>query len=144
MDTKSKYYMVINLKKVIYSQSISIEMYKIKLTYPKGDPMNYIAKLFINSLYGNFGMKSELTKIDFYSYKTNDDKAYLRKLLDLWGNTIHDFIIFENKVMIIRDNGNKSDEDIEPYHGMEVNIAIASTITASARVHMSVFKNNSN
>ena len=28
------------------------------------------------------------------------------------------------------------------YHGLDVNIAIASAITASARVHMSIFKNN--
>jgi hypothetical protein len=32
------------------------DLYKLRLEYPKSDPMNYIAKLLLNSLYGRFGM----------------------------------------------------------------------------------------
>jgi hypothetical protein len=31
----------------------------MRLTYPKSDPMNYIAKINMNSLYGKFGMRDE-------------------------------------------------------------------------------------
>ena len=36
----------------------------------------------------------------------------------------------------------KYDEKEDMYHGQDINIAIASAITAGARVHMSLFKNN--
>jgi hypothetical protein len=38
----------------------------------------------------------------------------------------------------------KYNEELDIYHGQDVNIAIAAAITACARVHMSQFKNNPN
>jgi hypothetical protein len=31
-------------------------MYTFKLNYPKTDPLIYLAKIFLNNLYGRFGM----------------------------------------------------------------------------------------
>jgi len=39
----------------IFDKFVS-DLYKIRLEYPKSDPMNYIAKIIMNSLYGRFGM----------------------------------------------------------------------------------------
>lgn len=37
------------------------KMYNLRLQYDKGHPLNLIAKLLMNSLYGKFGMKLENT-----------------------------------------------------------------------------------
>ena len=41
-------------------------MYELRLHYTKGHPMNLIAKLLMNSLYGKFGMKLDTTRIDMF------------------------------------------------------------------------------
>lgn len=41
----------------------------MRLYYPKSDPMNYIAKINLNSLYGKFGMKDEFDKIKITTAK---------------------------------------------------------------------------
>jgi hypothetical protein len=38
-------------------------MYLLRLTYDKSNPMNLIAKLLMNSLYGRFGMDDNFPKI---------------------------------------------------------------------------------
>ena len=50
---------------VIFKEYVE-KMYSIRIKYPKGDPMNLIAKLLMNSLYGKFGMKSESTVVEIY------------------------------------------------------------------------------
>lgn len=35
------------------------KMYELRCTYTKDNPLNLIAKLLMNSLYGKFGMKAE-------------------------------------------------------------------------------------
>jgi hypothetical protein len=123
------------------------KMYNLRLTYPKSDPMNQIAKLLQNSLYGKFGMRTEITKVGLYSLIDKEDRTNLRELLDIYGNSVQDVVKFDGKVLIVRDASDKlldeGDElSTELYHGSEVNIAIASFVTASARIHMSIFKNN--
>nr|UZS78044.1 DNA polymerase [Lentinula edodes]UZS78144.1 DNA polymerase [Lentinula edodes] len=44
-------------------KNIIDDLYKLRLEYPKSDPMNYIAKLFMNSLYGRFGMNDNFNEI---------------------------------------------------------------------------------
>lgn len=44
-------------------KNINDDLYKLRLEYPKSDPMNYIAKLFMNSLYGRFGMNDNFNEI---------------------------------------------------------------------------------
>jgi len=48
------------------------DLYKMRLSYPKSDPMNYISKLLLNSLYGRFGMTdlfSEIITISKYEFE---------------------------------------------------------------------------
>ena len=117
-------------------------MYELRLQYPKGNPMNLNAKLLMNSLYGKFGMKSESTKIEVVSNKD------LTKYLDKFNTNITDITYLENYVVLtIKTNEFEPSSDI-PYteidliQKMDTNVAIASAISAYARIHMSQFKNN--
>lgn len=118
-------------------------MYNLRLEYEKGTPMNLIAKLLMNSLYGKFGMKDEMTRLEILDNTTEDNKSYNSELLDMYGTDIIDTVELDNYIIIIRkyiELFYNEKDDI--FHGNETNIAIASAITAGARVHMSYFKNN--
>ena len=120
------------------------KMYNLRMEYDKNHPMNFIAKLLMNSLYGKFGMKLEKTTVDIFNLNLTADKIALKALLSKVGESIQDHVeLGDNKYLFVRSTiSNLLDED--SYHGSDVNIAIASTITAAARVHMSIFKNNPN
>ena len=130
-------------KGFIFKEYIS-NMYNLRLQYPKSDPMNLIAKLLMNSLYGKFGMKSETTKVEIVSNKD------LTKYLDKFNTSIADIIYLEDHVvLIINTNEFKPCSDspfteMDLIHKMDTNVAIASAISAYARIHMSQFKNNPN
>jgi hypothetical protein len=118
------------------------KMYNLRLEYPKGDAMNLIAKLLLNSLYGKFGMKSESTKVEIL------ENNEVNKYLDKFNTNIVDIIYLDNYTVIIHKNNNFIPDAVkdgfldEPIHQMDINIAIASAITAYARIHMTYFKNN--
>jgi hypothetical protein len=120
-------------------------MYALRKQYPKGDAMNLIAKLLMNSLYGKFGMKMEMTRIDIYDCSTQGGKDHFKEIINQFGESIQDYVKIDDNFLIIRNCSMdvKYDEESDMYHGQDVNIAIASAITAGARVHMSLFKNNS-
>ena len=120
------------------------KMYNLRLHYPKGTPMNLVAKLLMNSLYGKFGMKLERTEVNIFNLNLTVDKIALKALLDKVGESIQDHIdLGDNKYLFVRNTlSNILDDD--SYHGSDVNIAIASTVTSAARVYMSQFKNNPN
>jgi hypothetical protein len=122
------------------------KMYDLRLQYDKSHPMNYIAKLLMNSLYGRFGMKTTNTVVDIYDCSKDSGRAYLQKVIDAQGESIQDYIQIGDKYLIIRDNikSYSYDEDEDLYHGIDVNVAIASAITSYARIYMSSFKNNDN
>ena len=118
------------------------KLYNLRMEYAKTHPMNLIAKLLMNSLYGKFGMKLERTVVNIFNLNLTTDKIALKALLDKVGESIQDHVdLGDNKYLFVRSTvSNILEED--SYHGSDVNIAIASTITAAARVHMSYFKNN--
>ena len=129
----------------IFSKYIN-KMYNLRLQYPKGDAMNLIAKLLMNSLHGKFGMKTELTKVEILD--NNQDKV--NKYLNKFNSNIMDLINLEDKIVLIY-NTNKfipsDDNEVfhdDVFHALDVNVAIASAITAYARIKMSQFKNNPN
>src|SRR5579872_7204673 len=96
-------------------------MYNLRMQYTKGDPMNDIAKLLQNSLYGKFGMKSTGTVVNMF---------------DAYGLTVQDFIKIDNHVIVVRDDISRFQysEEIDMYHGLDVNVSVASAVTASGRM----------
>lgn len=115
------------------------ELYKIRLDYPKSDPMNYIAKIIMNSLYGRFGMDDNfiiseiMNKEDFNNFEKFDKD-----------NSILDVIELDESLLVQTKNPkvelNTLLDNASETHN--VNISIAAAITAYARIHMSQFKNN--
>lgn len=128
----------------IFSKFITT-MYELRQDFPKGHPLNLTAKLMMNSLYGKFGMRNEFNRVDIYSINTQEDKLKFKDKLDVWGTTVKDFILLDNYLIVIRDSRldlKNNPENEDSYHGIDTNIAIASTITSEARVYMSYLKNN--
>jgi DNA polymerase type B, organellar and viral len=114
-------------------------LYQLRLEYPKTNPLNLIAKLLMNSLYGRFGMEDSFPTIEILS------KKEANKFIDeSYNDEISNIIELKNKIMIIyrslqADINTMLDGNKESHN---VSIGIAAAITAYARIHMSQFKNN--
>jgi hypothetical protein len=106
--------------------------------------MNLIAKLLMNSLYGKFAMKLERTEVNIYNCSTDEGKANFKERLDVFGESVQDYLQIDNNFIFVRDTyaDVKYDEDKDLFHGQDINIANGSAITGGGRVHMSIFKNN--
>jgi hypothetical protein len=130
-------------KGYIFKEYIN-KMYNLRMQYNKAHPMNLIAKLLMNSLYGKFAMKLESTIIDMFDISCETENAIFKDLLDIYGETIKDFIEIDNYVLTVRNSliNYKYNENEDMFHGLDVNIAIASAVTAGARMWMSNLKNN--
>lgn len=131
---------------IIFREYVEI-MYALRMKYPKGHPMNYVAKLLMNSLYGKFGMSSEATSVGIYNLSTEENLVAFHSLLEKSGKFIQDYIIFKDSmdrdhVIVVKDNIINLTNSEDNYHSSDVNVAIASTITAAGRVWMSLVKNN--
>jgi hypothetical protein len=127
----------------IFSDYVN-KMYELRLQYVKGHPMNLIAKLLMNSLYGKFGMKLESTVIEMFNTSNETENNLFKDMLEAYGETLQDFIQLDDHYLTVRKSmlNYKYNEDDDLYHGLEVNIAVASSITAGARMWMSFLKNN--
>jgi hypothetical protein len=121
-------------------------MYSLRLQYHKGNAMSLIAKLLMNSFYGKFGMKLDSTSIEIFNTTNDTELEIFKDMLEHYGNTLQDFVQIGNHILTIRKNliDYKYTEEDDTYHGLDVNVAIASSITAGARIWMSFFKNNTN
>ena len=123
---------------IIFEKIIS-DLYNLRKQYPKTEPMNYIAKILMNSLYGRFGM------VDSFPDSIIINKKELNSFLDKFSSSIIDIIDLDAQYLIqiksidnidtLLDNSNENHN---------INIAIASAITSYSRIFMSQFKNNSN
>jgi hypothetical protein len=128
---------------IIFKEYVE-KMYSLRMKYPKKDPMNLIAKLLMNSLYGKFGMKSDTTVVEIYDSNNSDQMDKLHDNLDAYGETIQDYLKLDSYYLMVRSSKSYAfqDESTDQYHGLDVNICIASAITAGGRVWMSQIKND--
>jgi hypothetical protein len=109
------------------------------LKYPSTNPLNFVAKLLLNSLYGRFGMIDSFPDITIF----DNEKSYI-DFENKFSDDILDILELGDKLLI---KHRSEDKDLRTllYGNIEthnVNIAIASAITAYARIHMTQFKNN--
>ena len=123
-------------KEYIFNDYVS-ELYEIKQSHSKDDPMYLISKLLLNSLYGRFGMDYKLNKHIFI------DNNELYDYIDNY--TIENIIPLNNNLSLISylDNNKYKNILLSKDSKNNISISIASAISAYARIHMSQFKNNS-
>jgi hypothetical protein len=108
-------------------------LYNLRLNYPKSDPMNYIAKILLNSLYGRFGMDDNFSEVQIIHKDYIGD--FENKFLDLIVSKteLDDYYLIENTSYEINDEN-------ELTHN--INVSISSAITSYSRILMSNFKDN--
>jgi len=125
---------------VIFDDFVN-DLYKIRLEYPKTDPMNMVSKLVMNSLYGRFGMDDEFINSEIMQFKDYEKFEKLDK-----NNSIIDVkVMGDNCIVKIKNPKVELDTNLD--NGCEkhnVYISISSAISAYARIKMSKFKNNPN
>lgn len=111
------------------------DLYEIKVSHSKSDPMYLVAKLLLNSLYGRFGMSNDMEHHVLIANKRMDE--FLNKYC------ISDVIPLNNAKSLISYSDEQELETIMSENSTKANISvsIASAITAYARIHMSQFKN---
>ena len=108
-------------------------LYNLRLNYSKSDPLNYIAKILLNSLYGRFGMDDNFTNINIIH------KDYYADFENKFFEQIEDKIDLGNHMLVFYNTESFNEEDNSTHN---VSIGIAAAITAYSRIHMSQFKNN--
>jgi DNA polymerase type B, organellar and viral len=101
------------------------DLFQIKLDSTKGTPMYTISKLLMNSLYGKFGIHQELPNYQVLSNET---------LSKLGLNTsFTEELALDGGYKLVNIDGDVTNP--------QSNVAIASAITAYARIHMSQYFN---
>jgi len=118
-------------------------LYKLRVSNPKNTPLNIIAKLLLNSLYGRFGMNPDKANHKIVGDKLEKDKIFIdneiKSIID-FGNGKELISYIPKKVNdkelldLLNDDANNSN--------MLINVAISSAITGLSRIFMSYFKNN--
>ena len=103
---------------------------EMKENADKNSATYLIAKLLMNSLYGKFGMKP------IYIEHAYIDNNKIDQTLDKIG--------IDNIIMVLQigDKALLSYKTTFESKYVKINVAIASAVTANARIHMSQFKNN--
>jgi hypothetical protein len=116
-------------------------LYQLRLKYHRSHPLNLVAKLLMNSLYGRFGMIDEFPDITIFK-----DKKSLMKFMSDPNHNILTTIELGDKVLVKHRSEDKNRKNLL-YGNLEThntNVSIAAAITGYARIHMSQFKNNPN
>jgi hypothetical protein len=116
----------------IFSKYVE-DLYSLRQQYSKSDPMNFIAKLLLNSLFGRFAMKPINI---FTKYISRDENIF--DFLDQF--EIHDWHDIDKNTFLLSYSPKNSNE--LTFEDFKNSISIASAITAYSRVFMSKFKNN--
>ena len=109
-------------------------LYELRLKYPKTNPMNYIAKILMNSLFGRFGMSDNHPEIAFV------DKDEFETLL-ISGPSISSMELTPNLFCVTIENDNIDSMMDNGSETHNINIAVAAAISEYARIEMSVLKN---
>jgi hypothetical protein len=108
-------------------------LYNLRSQYDKSNPLNFIAKILMNSLYGRFGMEDNFANINIIhkDYFSDFENKYFDNIIKT--TEIDDYFLVE-----FENVNNDNNED----NTHNISVAIASAITAYSRIHMTQFKNN--
>ena len=117
-------------RKILFKEFID-SLYHIKQNTAKSDPMYLISKLLMNSLYGRYGMDVNLSSNVILN--NSEIKSFVNTVI------VEDIIDLKNgkSLVVYKSTLDINDDDIDNYS--QVNIAIASAITAYSRIIMSKY-----
>ena len=101
--------------------------YNMKKSSLSGTPEYLMSKMLMNSLYGKFGMD-----LHIYSYQLDRKSKYS----NIRNNVYTEFIELQGDFVLV--GAENKDEN----KWLDINIAIASAVTANARIFMSQFLNS--
>jgi DNA polymerase type B, organellar and viral len=109
-------------------------LYSLRLQYPSGEALNYIAKILLNSLYGRFGMDENFMEVNVIhkDYYADFENKFLDHIVE--SKNLGDYILVQ-----YRNDAEKKDLDDSTHN---ISIGVAAAITGYSRIHMSQFKNN--
>lgn len=131
--------MGVYLPKRLYFQRVLEKLYSLRLAFPKNHPMNQIAKILLNSLYGVFGMRDNFDLIKIMCSKE------FESLMKCDQKLVTEIIQLGEQFLVQYQNRQKSLMPEELFgKDYNINVAIASAITSYSRDFMSQFKNNPN
>lgn len=107
-------------------------LFNLRSQYPSSHPLNFIAKILLNSLYGRFGMDDNFPTINIIhkDYYADFENKYFDSIIKT--TEIEDYKLVEYQTIQV-----ESENSIH-----NTNIALAAAITAYSRIYMSQFKNN--
>lgn len=107
-------------------------LHDLRKTYDSSHPMNFIAKILLNSLYGRFGMDDNFLEVNIIhkDYFSDFENRFLDNILST--EELGDYKLVTHKT--IEENINND----EATHN--ISIGVAAAITAYARIHMSQLK----
>jgi len=111
------------------------DLYGIKSSVHKSDPMYTISKLLLNSLYGRFGLHAE-TLLSQTQLLTNEEMYAINdKISDVLA------VGYDKKLVtwICKDD---DEIEMDNFNQMNISLPIAAAVTAYARRHMTQFINN--
>jgi len=126
-------------KDYIFKKYIN-QLYELRLNYAKDHPMNFIAKILMNSLYGAFGM---VDKFDTVTIHENAEFEHYMNKISVKEAKLLSISELGNEHMIISKEGDRTNLILSSLSiRSNVNVAIAGATTSLSRIHMSQFKNN--
>jgi hypothetical protein len=130
-------------KAVIFREYVD-KLYQLRLQYLSGTPMNLIAKLLMNSLYGKFGMKPDKTTVNVFNQRVGSELTSLQKFIPANSESIQDIIEVGDFTITVTGGifMSKYSDKQDMWHGLDVNIAIASAVTSGARVIINIINLN--
>uniref|UniRef100_A0A896YUU9 DNA polymerase n=1 Tax=Coniophora puteana TaxID=80637 RepID=A0A896YUU9_9AGAM len=111
------------------------KMYALRQQYTKDQPMNFVAKLLLNSLYGRFGMQPSFHSNAFFTFDELQETIKNHEI-----NNVME--ISENIFFVSYISADIEDLDASLPKSKNISVSIASAVTAYARIYMSKFKNN--
>ena len=119
------------------------QLYSLRLEYNKSHPMNLIAKLLMNSLYGRFGMDYSLEQTSIVNNIEINDLLNNNNISRSFNKNIIDIEpLGKNNFIVTQECNNINDKISSLNHHHNINVGVAAAVTALARVFMSKFKNN--
>ncbi len=148
------------LRGISYNRGILFDkfikyLYELRLQNEKGTPLNLLIKLLMNSLYGRFGMKSDILKskiidnneinkyVSIYDV-TNISNFEFKSLISYYNTPVKEKldVLLNNNYLTLNDYNKYLKKDSFSLNESSA-VQIASAITAYSRIFMDKFKRSS-